>query len=107
MDGGISFFFSSRQHIHRQYSGFFEFNEQDENVDDGGVEETPEIPTKEVVARFYFTLIYRLANKDITKFNEVENMNLYLCLSVASLMKDEAEKEREELKKMEKKYQMK
>ena len=67
------------------------------------MEDTPEISPKEATARFYFTLLYRLAIEDVTKIAEVEKTNLYLCLNVASMMKDQIEREKEELEKMKRK----
>ena len=79
--------------------------EQDEPEDNEGMEDTPKISAKEATARFYFTLTYQLAKEDITKFEEVENMNLFICLNVASMLKDRYEKERDEQRKLEQKYQ--
>lgn len=55
---------------------------------------------KEATARFYFQLTYMLAKEDITKMVDVEKQNLYLSLSVASLMKDNMEKQKEEMRKI-------
>jgi hypothetical protein len=41
-----------------------------------------------------------LAKEDITKMVDVEKQNLYLSLSVASLMKDNMEKQKEEMRKI-------
>jgi hypothetical protein len=98
----IPFFFGNRKHIHQFYSGFFEIEDRDTTEDDEVLDEDAEVVEKGATARFYFTLTYRLAKEDVTKFNEVENMNLYLCLNTASLMKEEAEKQREEMRKMKK-----
>lgn len=54
----------------------------------------------EATARFYFELTYHLAHEDITKMDEVEKRNLYLCLSVASLMKDKINKTNQDMKKI-------
>jgi len=54
---------------------------------------------KESTARFYFELTYQLAKEDITKMAEVEQQNLYLCLSVASLIKDRVVKHNNEMRK--------
>ena len=99
-------FFFNRRNIHKKYAGFFGVTEQDEREDSDSVEETPKIPPKEATARFYFNLTYQLAKEDITRFEEVENMNLYICLNVASIMKDKYERELEQHRKMEQKYQM-
>ena len=92
--------------MHKKYGGFFEYTEQDEREDNDEVEQTPKIPAKEATARFYFNLTYQLAKEDITKFEEVENMNLFICLNVASIMKEKYLKELEQHRKMEQKYQM-
>jgi hypothetical protein len=55
---------------------------------------------KESTARFYFNLTYILAKEDITKMRDVEKQNLYLCLSIASLIKDENQKARDEMRKI-------
>lgn len=60
--------------------------------------------TKETTGRFYFGLTYQLAKEDITKMEQVESQNLYLCLSVAALMKDKIERENAEIKKMQNEY---
>jgi hypothetical protein len=100
------FFFGSRKHIHQQYQGFFGTDPEDADKNDKLLEDDAEVDEKGSTARFYFTLTYQLAKEDITKFGEVENTNLYLCLSTASLMKDRADQQREEMRKMEKKNQM-
>lgn len=69
------------------------------------MDEPSKIPAKEATARFYFNLTYQLAKEDITKFEEVQNMNLYMCLNVASLLKDRYERELDEQRKLEQKYQ--
>jgi len=71
------------------------------------VEDAPEVDSKETTARFYFALTYQLAKEDITRFEEVEKTNLYLCLSAAALIKERFLKEKEEMRKIEAKYQMK
>ena len=100
------FFFGNRKYIHQQYQGFFGTDLEDTDKDNEVLEDDAEVDEKGSTARFYFTLTYQLAKEDITKFTEVENTNLYLCLSTASLMKDQADKQREELRKMEKKNQI-
>jgi hypothetical protein len=54
----------------------------------------------QATARFYFNLTYQLAKEDITKIEQVENMSLYMALNVASLMKDQYERERDEQNKL-------
>ena len=79
--------------------------EPNESEDNEGMDDAPKISAKEATARFYFNLTYQLAKEDITKFEEVENMNLFICLNVASMLKDRYERERDEQRKMEQKYQ--
>ena len=95
-----NFFFSNRRVIHHRFKGFFEFEEQDEQVETDSVEETPQIPPKEAAARFYFGLTLQLAGEDITKIKQIENMPVYLVLNTASQIKDRRIAERNEIKKM-------
>lgn len=55
----------------------------------------------EATARFYFTLTYQLAGENILNIPMVEQQNIYLCLSVASLIKDRVEEQKRAHKKME------
>jgi hypothetical protein len=103
MVGSIGFFFGNRKHIHNLYEEFFGIDPEDTTEDNKGVEDDAEVDAKGSTARFYFTLTYRLAKEDVTKFNQVENTNLYLCLNTASLMKEEIERQKEEMKKLENK----
>ena len=103
MAWSLHFFFANRNHIHKLYKEFFGVDDENEVSDNEGAEDDAEIHSKETTARFYFTLTYQLAKEDVTKFNEVENTNLYLCLNTASIMKERIEKEKEEIRKMEKK----
>lgn len=105
MVGSCTVFFFSRTNIHKKYGGFFGVGEQDESKDNEGMEETPKISAKEATARFYFNLTFQLAKEDITKFNQVLEMNLYICLNIASVLKDRYERERDEQRKLEQKYQ--
>lgn len=54
----------------------------------------------EAAARFYFQLTYSLAKEDITKFDRINETNVYLCLNTASLMKDKIVQQQNELKKI-------
>lgn len=54
----------------------------------------------ESAARFYFQLTYSLAKEDLTKFDRINESNLYLCLNTASLMKDRIVQQQNELKKI-------
>jgi hypothetical protein len=71
-----------------------------EQETDEGDEDATQMAPKEATARFYFQLTYMLAKEDITKMVDVEKQNLYLSLSVASLMKDNMEKQKEEMRKI-------
>ena len=102
-----SFFFGNRKNIHKQYQSFFEFNDEDTDKDIDDMEEDAEVVEKGSTSRFYFTLTYRLAKEDITKLQQVEETNLYLCLNTASLMKEEVLKQKEEMRKMKNHNQMK
>ena len=52
----------------------------------------------ESAARFYFQLTYSLAKEDLTKFDRINEMNNYLCLNTASIMKDRIIQQQNELK---------
>jgi hypothetical protein len=52
----------------------------------------------ESAARFYFQLTYSLAKEDLTKFDRINEMNIYLCLNTASMMKDRIIQQQNELK---------
>jgi len=103
--GSFTVFFFNRRNIHKKYAGFFDIGEQDEREDSEGMDDAPKISAKETTARFYFNLTYQLAKEDITKFEEVLNSNLYICLNIASILKDRYERERDEQRKLEQKYQ--
>jgi hypothetical protein len=105
--GSLGFFFGNRNHIYKLYKEFFGVEDEESSNDNKGLEDDAEDDTKGSSSRFYFTLTYQLAKEDVTKFSEVENTNLYLCLNTASLMKEQADRQKEEIRKMEKKSQMK
>lgn len=63
-------------------------------------EDTAQESSSMVVARYYFQLTYELANRDITKIEQVNQQSVYLCLNVASLIKDEIIQKNNELKKI-------
>jgi hypothetical protein len=79
----------------------FGYEEQNGEVDGTDEEDITKMAPTEATLRFYFELTYELSNRDITKIEQIENTNLYLCLNTASLMKDRIIKERNELKKLE------
>lgn len=97
----IHFFFASIKRVHQQYRNFFESEEEDRELPETSDEDTPQIPPSETAIRFYFELTYQLANEDITKIERLNEMNMYLCLHTASLLKDRAIKQQMELKKLE------
>ena len=105
MVGSRTVFFFNRSNIHKKYGGFFGVGEPNESEDNEGMDDAPKISAKEATARFYFNLTYQLAKEDVTKIDEVINSNLYICLNVASIMKDRYERERDEQRKLEQKYQ--
>lgn len=65
------------------------------------MEDTPQMDKTQASIRFYFALTYQLAKEDITKMEQIDGLNLYLCLNTAALMKERYEKEMEEMRKME------
>lgn len=69
-------------------------------MDQTDTQDSAYVPPSENTARFYFGLSYRLAKEDITKFEEIDNLSLYLCLNAASLVKDQIIKEQNELRKI-------
>lgn len=94
------FFFSNRKVIHHRYKQFFEVEQTDRETDDTGVDETPQISPKESTSRFYFTLQYEISGQDVTKFEQIEQMSVYLILNISSLMKDRRIKEQNELRQL-------
>ena len=79
-------------------------DEQNEQQDTDGVGDTPKMGKKEAAFRYYFSITLNLAGEDITKINQIDELPLLLCLNTASLMKERADKQREEMKKMEKQF---
>lgn len=71
------------------------------------MDETPKMDKTQTTARFYFILTFQLANEDLTKMEQIDGVNLYLCLSTASLLKERNEKELERIRKMEKELKRK
>jgi hypothetical protein len=57
----------------------------------------------QTAARYYFALTFQLAKEDLTKFEQIENMSVYLCLNAASIFKERRLKEQEEIKKLQNK----
>ena len=98
------FFFSNRNNIYEQYKEFFGVDEQNQPEDNEGVGDTTKMGKKEAAFRYYFSITLNLAGEDITKVNQIDELPLLLCLNTSSIMKERIEKQREEMKKMEKQY---
>jgi hypothetical protein len=92
------FFFSHRKRIHFQYRKFYESEDETNQNDETSTEDTPQMAASESAARFYFQLTYSLAKEDLTKFDRINEMNIYLCLNTASMMKDRIIQQQNELK---------
>jgi hypothetical protein len=101
---GKQFFFSNRNNLYQQYKEFFGVDEQNQPEDNEGVGDTTKMGKKEAAFRYYFSITFNLAGEDITKINQIDELPLLLCLNTASLMKERMEKQREEMKKMEKQF---
>lgn len=98
------FFFHNRQSVYERYREFFDYEEQIKPDDSEGVEDTTKMGKKETAVRFYFNLTHQLAGEDITKFQQIDNQPLYLCLNICSMLKERYLKQKEELRKLEKQY---
>lgn len=101
---GKQFFFSNRNNIYQQYKEFFGVDEQNQPDDNEGVGDTTKMGKKEAAFRYYFSITLNLAGEDITKINQIDELPVLLCLNTASIMKERADKQREEIKKMEKQF---
>ena len=95
------FFFAFRKHIYRKYQNFYEVEEQDIELPVDGDEDSTKISTTEAVARFYFGSLNLLAKDDVTKYQKVLRVPLYLCLNAMSAHKERVEKDNERLRKEE------
>ena len=100
-------FFSHIKRIHFSYKHLFESETEDRETDATDSEDTSNVASSQTAARYYFELTYELANRDITKIEPIENMNLYLCLNTAALMKDRITQEQNEIKKMKQEVKVK
>ena len=94
------FFFAHITRVHKSYKQFFEHQDQDNKNDEADNEDSSYTPASQNTARFYFGLTYKLAKEDITKFEEIDNLSVYLCLNTASLIKDQVIKEQNEIKRL-------
>ena len=97
------FFFAHKQRIHHQYKEFYGVEDEDREVSETVEKDTPEIPATEATARFYFQLTYLLSGDKITEYDRVNDLNMYLCLNTASLIKERRLKEQEEIRKIQQK----
>ena len=97
-----SFFFAKRNNIHKSFGGFFEVEEPDTNgQDEDKTEDKQDVKVdKNKTARFYWKCLMILCNDDITKMEQINNMNVILCLNYLSYKKDEAIELKNEMKKM-------
>lgn len=100
------FFFAHQHNIHKRYSKFFESEDDNGEGVETTEEDTPEMVASESAARFYFELTFELIKGDLTKYDQLNEQNMYLCLNAASLIKDRAIKELNELKKLEAKTKL-
>lgn len=100
MVGSSKFFFSNVNFVHQQYKEFFGIDEQSKQTDTEGVDDSPEVASKENTIRFYFSLTYQLAGEDVTKVQQMDDIPMYLCLNVAALIKERHDKEQDEIRKM-------
>lgn len=94
------FFFSNRQVIHHRYKSFFGITDEKDDKDTEDMDETSTIRPKESTSRFYFELTLSLCQEDITKFEQIQRMNVYLILNTSSILKDRRIKEENELKQL-------
>ena len=94
------FFFSHLKRIRFSYKAFFEEKDTEGDIPVENPEEDSFIPNSEAAARFFFELTYQLAQEDITKFEGINESNLYLCLNAASLIKDRIIKQENEMRKL-------
>ena len=94
------FFFSHLKRIRHQYKSFFDAEETDQ----GDQNKDPELDNNETpssaAARFFFQLTYQLSKEDITKVERINESNVYLCLNVASLMKDRVVEQENQMRKL-------
>lgn len=97
----LKFFFAHLKRIHHTYKHFFESEDEDRETPETTEEDTPVISPSESTTRFYFELTYQLAKEDLTKWDQLLETNMYLCLSTASLIKDRIIKQQNEMKKLE------
>jgi hypothetical protein len=95
------FFFSHLKRIRWSYREFFETESEEREVDTTTEEDTPQMSASESAARFFFELTFQLCGEDISKYERINETNLYLALNTASLLKERAIKQQNELKKLE------
>lgn len=66
------------------------------------MEDTPKLDKKQAAVRFYFSLTYQLSNEDITKFEQIELLSVYLVLTTCAYKKEQYLKQKEESDKIKK-----
>lgn len=96
------FFFSNKRNVYERYAEFFEYENQNKQMDSEGLGDTSKVDIKENTIRFYFALSYNLAKEDITKIQQIDELPLYLCLNISALVKERYLKEKQELDKLRK-----
>lgn len=102
MVGSGQFFFSNKRNVYERYAEFFEYENENKQIDSEGVGDTSKVSATENTIRFYFALTYNLAKEDITKFQQIDELSLYLCLNISALVKERYLKEKQELDKLKK-----
>jgi len=102
-------FFALRNNIYRDFKGFFEAEEPDtDGQDEDKKQVQDDVPKdKNQIGRFYWKCLMILCNDDITKMEQINNMNVILCLNFLSYKKDEAIEMKNEMKKMQSKNNIK
>jgi hypothetical protein len=101
-----SFFFAHQRSIHHQFRAFYEVEDEAGEGLETDEEDTPKMAPTEAASRFYFQLTLQLAGDDLTKYELVNEENIYLCLSSAALFKDRAEKQQAEARKLQQKLKV-
>ena len=94
------FFFSHLKRIRFQYKSFFETENEPETQDTETDELGTDEPASQQAARFFYQLTYQLAKEDLTKYERINDSNLYLCLNTAALLKDRAIAHENEMRKL-------
>jgi len=96
---GFKFFFAFRKQVYGRYQEFFEYEVENDEVVSDGNKEAPKLSQKEATGRFYFQCFKVLTNGDITKWEAVSLLPLYLCLNHLASHKEEIIKENDRIRK--------